>query len=342
MNSKQRIAAINRGDRVDRLPFLPTIFEHSARLIGRTPSETALDEDLLVEAQMKAYSIYGHDAVTVGVDVYNIEAEALGCKIKYHEDNSIPGVISHPFERQCDFESITFSLNKGRIKKILNAAEKINRRIGNEVNVGVGISGPFSVSVELTGYENIMMDCIDADVKVHKMLETVLEFQKRYCDEIIKRGLGVSIFESWATLPLVSPSIYKEYVMPYEKELIHHIKGKNTAAVPLVIGGDTTPIVDNIMETGTTLLVADYKADIGMFTEKASKKNLLVRGNIDPKLVQKGSREEIIVCVKNILDRVRGYDRFVLGTGVIPYDTPVENVLAIREYLEHMAETASL
>jgi uroporphyrinogen decarboxylase len=334
MNSKQRLAAVSRGDRADRIPFLPTIFEHSARLIGRTPSETALDEGLLEEAQVKAYEIYGHDAVTVGIDVYNIEAEALGCKIRYHQDNSIPGVISHPFVGECDFESITFSLNKGRIKNILNAAKKIYERIGSEVSVGVAISGPFSVSIELAGYESIMMDCIDADLKIHKLLEAVFEFQKLYCDEIIKRGLGVSVFESWATLPLVSPSIYKEFVMPYEKELIRYIKSKTAAAVPLVIGGDTTLILDDILETGTTLLVADYNADIEAFVKKASKADLLLRGNIDPKLVQKGTEKEIIHELKRILNRVNGYPKFVLGTGVIPYDTPTENLLVIKKYLE--------
>ena len=298
MNSKQRLAAVSRGDRADRadrIPFLPTIFEHSARLIGRTPSETALDEGLLEEAQVKAYEIYSHDAVTVGIDVYNIEAEALGCKIRYHQDNSIPGVISHPFVGECDFESITFSLNKGRIKNILNAAKKIYERIGSEVSVGVAISGPFSVSIELAGYESIMMDCIDADLKIHKLLEAVFEFQKLYCDEIIKRGLGVSVFESWATLPLVSPSIYKEFVMPYEKELIRYIKSKTAAAVPLVIGGDTTLILDDILETGTTLLVADYNADIEAFVKKASKADLLLRGNIDPKLYKKGRKKKFYI-----------------------------------------------
>lgn len=337
MNSKERLAAVSKGEKPDRIPFLPTIFEHCASVIGRSPSEAALDMDLLVEAQVKAYEVYGHDSVTVGVDVYNIEAEALGCEIKFHDDNSIPGVITHPFSNGIILDDIVFSTGKGRIGRILSAAERIKDRLSSEVGVGLGISGPFSISAELLGYEDIIMRCIDEDEELHRLLEAVLEFQKSYCDEIIKRGLGIAIFESWAAPPLVTPDVYRSYVMPYEKELISYIKSRNVAACPLIIGGDTSSIADNILETGTTLLVADYKVDVRSYIDKASARNIIVRGNIDPKLVQKGSKEDIIRQMEHTLDRMGGYPKFVLGTGVIPYDTPMENLLMMKKYLEEYA-----
>lgn len=115
MNSLQRLTAVSRGKRADRIPFLPTILEHSARLIGKTPSEVAVNAKMLEEALIEAYNFYGHDSLTVGIDVYNIEAEALGCKIRFHEDFSIPGVISHPFEEGFETDTIKFSEEKGRI-----------------------------------------------------------------------------------------------------------------------------------------------------------------------------------------------------------------------------------
>lgn len=337
MNAKQRFAAVSRGERTDRIPFLPTIFEHSAKLIGKTPSQTARDVDLLAEAQIKAYELYRHDSVTVGIDVYNIEAEALGCEIKYHGDNSIPGVISHPFSQGVSPDDIAYSGDLGRIGILLKSAEKINYAIGSEVGVGIGVSGPFSIAAELIGYENMIIQCMDDDEAVHRMLGAILEFQKKYCLDIINKGLGVAIFESWAAPPLISPDVYREFAKPYETELIRFIKSNNLAAVPLIIGGDTTAIADDIIETGTTLLIADYKTDVSAFIEKASRSDLLVRGNIDPKVVQNGTKEEILLHVKRILDKVGDYRKFVLGTGVIPYDTPSENILLIRRYLEDRA-----
>jgi len=336
VNAKQRLRAVNSGEKSDRLPFMPTILEHSAAIIGKTPSETAMDTGLLEAAHLAAYEKYKHDALTIGIDVYNIEAEALGCKVRFHNDNSIPGIFSHPLSESFNIENLTFSTAKGRISKILDAAKNINGRLVNEVNVGVGISGPFSISAELYGFENMIADCIDGESKIIDLLSGVLEFQKCYCDEIINHGLGITMFESWATPPLVSPGIYAEYVAPYEKEIIEHIKSKGTPVVPLVIGGDTSEILDDMLATGTTLIIADFEVDIELFLRKASKKEMTLRGNIDPKLVESGTVEDVIASVDNILQKVKGYNKFILGTGVVPYGTPPENILAIKSYLEHI------
>ncbi len=333
------MAAVARGEKADRIPFMPTVFEHSAALIGKTPSETATDRKLLEEAQVRAYETYGHDVVTVGIDVYNIEAEALGCCIRYHEDNSIPGVSSHPLEESLDASGIVFSPGKGRISLILDAAEAVSCRIGNEVAVGVGICGPFSVAVELAGYGRIIMECLDGGKRAHRLLERVLEFQREYCREIAARGLGITVFESWATPPLLSPEVYREFVATYERELINYIKKDlRMASAPLVIGGDTTPIVDDIIGTGTTLLVADYKVDPRAYARKARENNLMLRCNIDPKLVEKGPASDILAAAEKLVAAADGYEKFVLGTGVIPYGTPPENLLAIKRFLVSIAD----
>ncbi|MEN6313763.1 MAG: uroporphyrinogen decarboxylase family protein [Clostridiaceae bacterium] len=339
MTSIERLAAVSRGEKADGIPFLPTILEHSAKLLGKTPSEAAVDAQILEAAHIAAYNKYGHDSLTIGIDVYNIEAEALGCTIRYHTDNSIPGVISHPMAEHFDAGSIFFSEDMGRIGLVLEAAARVEKNVGSEVNTSIGICGPFSVAVELYGYENVIEDIVDDGSRVRELLNAVLEFQKSYCNSIIKRGLGITVFESWATPPLISPAVYAEYVMPYERELIRHMKKNDAASAPLVIGGDTSLIVDSIIDTGTTLLVADFDADLAAYVRKAEKNGLLLRGNIDPKLVEMGPADEIINCVDKILQKVQGYPRFVLGTGVIPYSTPPENILLIKNYLEKVSET---
>jgi len=62
-----------------------------------------------------------------------------------NNDNSIPGVISHPFSEEYDLESIFYSTDKGRIQMMLNAAENVKMRIGSYVNMSMGISGSFSI-----------------------------------------------------------------------------------------------------------------------------------------------------------------------------------------------------
>jgi uroporphyrinogen decarboxylase len=219
---------------------------------------------------------------------------------------------------------------------ILDAAESIKKRIGSYTKVSIGISGPFSICAELAGFEKLIIDCMSDDNIVYDLLKKILDHQKEYCNEIIKRGLGITLFESWAAPPLISPDIYKNFVMPYEKQLISYIREQDVHYIPLVIGGDTTAIIHDMIETGTSLLISDYKTDINYFVENAKENNLAIRGNIDPKLIERGPVEEIIMQLEVMLKKVNGYNKFIVGSGVLPYNTPSENVLAIRKYLENM------
>ncbi len=63
-----------------KLEWEPAIYEHKAALIGRPPVDVANSAKLLTEAVRKEYEIYLADYITVGLDVYNIEAEVLGAE----------------------------------------------------------------------------------------------------------------------------------------------------------------------------------------------------------------------------------------------------------------------
>ena len=312
-----------------KITFMPTILEYAASVINQTPSAAAINEELLSRAHIKASKVFQGDLITVGIDVYNIEAEALGSDVRFFDDNSIPGIISRPPIAIDD--ELEFSTERGRIKLILSAAEAVKKEISG-VPVGIGICAPFSILVERLGYEEALFLMLSDEDAAHRLLQKLLSFQKKYCEEIAKRGLGVTIFESWATPPLISPQMYREFAFPHEKELISAVKSYGIAAAPLVIGGDTSLIADDILLTGSTLLVADYCADIALYLKKASDAGVTLRVNIDPKMVQSAAADELIEKAKKVITQVGGYEKFVLGTGVIPYDTPPENLIALREF----------
>ncbi len=67
----------------------PAIYEHKAALIGRKPIEVACDAELFTQALLKEYEVYGADFLTVGLDVYNIEADVQAFKAALGDDTSI-------------------------------------------------------------------------------------------------------------------------------------------------------------------------------------------------------------------------------------------------------------
>ena len=155
MLPRERMAMVAQGKLPDRVPFVPTIYEHAAALIGVTPSEMARSEALIVRGQLEAYRRYGHDLVAVGIDIYNVEAEALGCSVQYFEDNSIPSVNAHVLAEGSispDSLQVPDPESAGRMPMLLSAAETVRREIGQEVPVSAASVGPFTLAALLRGF----------------------------------------------------------------------------------------------------------------------------------------------------------------------------------------------
>ena len=73
-----------------RIPFTPAVYEHAARFVGRTPAEVSRNAGLLFQAHRRAYLEYRHQPIAVGIDIYNLEAEAYGAKVELVEGEVHP------------------------------------------------------------------------------------------------------------------------------------------------------------------------------------------------------------------------------------------------------------
>jgi len=311
------------------LPFSPTILEHAAATINQTPSACALNAALLAQAHITAYHQYHPATVTIGMDIYNIEAEALGCTVRFYTDNSIPGIVTRPQN-----PTIQFSKSLGRIQLLLNAAAQVKSELNTQTTVSIAICGPFSILIELLGFETALDNFYDQPDHTHHLLHQLLNFQKAYCAQITALGLGAVVFESWASPPLVSPAMYREFALPYETQLFAHMKELGLPACPLVIGGDTSNIADDMLTSGATTLLSDYNTPLNLYIQKAREKNLPVRANIDPKLLLAGDWQQITNRVQEIYTAAKEYPKLIIGSGVVPYDTPPANLLRVKEIIK--------
>ena len=65
----------------------------------------------------------------------------------------------------------------------------------------------------------------------------------------------------------------------------------------------------------------------------AANPDVTVRVNLDPRLYTQGTRDEILADVDRVIELAAGRDTVLLGTGAIPYETPSENLLLIKDYV---------
>ncbi|KLU60664.1 uroporphyrinogen decarboxylase [Peptococcaceae bacterium CEB3] len=338
---KERMERVFAGLRPDRIPFVPTIYEHAAALLGKTPSDLARNEELLVDGQLAAYERYRHDLVVVGLDIYNVEAEALGCQVDFYTSTDIPGVVKHVLaEDSGKLLKLTPPDPEvsARMPLIIGAAMKVREKIGTEVNVGGAMVGPFTLAAMLRGFEQFIFDLVLEPDFAGSLLDFTTAVGIRFGGALVREGLGAAINESWIAQPLLSPDLYREFVLPRHKKLIEEIKDQGPGFVSLISGGDTTAIADDLVRTGSAILMADYNTDQLLFKQKAQEARVVLRASLDSKLMELGTEEQIEEQALRVLRTCAPGGRFIMGCGVVSYQTDPARILRLKKVVQEFQE----
>lgn len=339
MTSRERMDRVLRGERPDRVPFVPSVYEHGAAVIGVTPTEASLDPRLMARAAVESYRLYGHDLITVGIDIYNIEAEAFGCPVRRFEDSSIPAIEGHPLGGSKPLDPSALAIPRegqsgNRLGLIVEATRRVMEEVGEETMVYACMGGPFSQAVELRGFDRLIADMEETPSAVHALLEKTTALSIAHACRLSQTGAGVNIYESWATLPLISPAIFRDFVVPCEKRIVRAVRERFSTPGPAVImGGDTAALIDFFVETGTSLVVADYMTDFSLMRGRlaAAGSPIVIRGCLDPKQIERGDWAGLAGPIRALASKARGMNRYVWGCGCVPLPTPAEHLLRFKE-----------
>jgi uroporphyrinogen decarboxylase len=336
ITGREIINLLNKGELPPRVPFVPVIYEHAAGLIGVNTSDLARNVDLIVKGQLAAYHLYKQDLVSVGVDIYNIEAEALGCKVSYFDDSSVPSISEPIISNIDDLRKLKVPnpTTDGRMPLFISATGRINEAIGKEVYVSGTVVGPFTLAAILRGFEPFLMDLITDEEFALEQLKFASEVSFRYAKAFINIGVGVAINESWIAPPLLSPDIFESVVFEFEQKLISRFKSYGTKNVALICGGNTSSIAKLLVQTGTSLLMADSNSDQAAIKRLCEQHQINLRASIDSALVQGGNYELLEASVKDVIAKCAANGRFIFGCGIVSADTPVANVLNLKELVD--------
>jgi uroporphyrinogen-III decarboxylase len=317
------------------MDFSPSVYEHAARFVGRSPWEVSRDPDLLFHAHAAAYRRYRHVPITVGIDIYNLEAEAYGAVVNEPQGKTIPAVSEPLFSSVSKMKNLKgYDPRDGRPGMVIS----VGRRLAEELpgaKVRIPVSGPFSISGLLLGLERLLLALVTEPEEIYRVLLNLAHNQLVFCEEIIRQGLGITFFESGATPPLVSPAHFDKIVRPVLKELLQNIKSLTKEPAALIIGGDTFPILDSILDTGAEYLICPFETDQPAFFKKLSlHPGVYVRVNVNPKIIAKGVWKDIEAEISRVVHISKGRDKVCIGTGALPYETDPENVVKMIDWIK--------
>jgi uroporphyrinogen decarboxylase len=319
-----------------KIAFTPVIYEHAARFVGRSPWDVSRDPELLFAAHRAAYLEYRQQVIAVAIDIYNLEAEAYGAKVEASTPDAIPaihrpllgsldeGVNLPPFDPERD----------GRIAMLLSVAQRLKREFP-EADVRLPVGGPFSIAFNLRGINGLCLDAADRPEMLARMLMRLAENQAVLCRAIVKAGLDVAFFESAAAPPILSPRQFHELEMPALRRVLEIAAECVGHPVPCIMGGNTYPVIDDLLSTGTNYLACNVETNQAALVERVARTHphVKVRVNLDPGVVACRDPQRIYRAIDHVLAIVGPRTNCLMGTGAMPLETPPENIRLIREYV---------
>lgn len=319
-----------------KIAFTPAVYENAARFTGRSPWEVSRDPELLFAGHRAAYLEYRHRPIAVGIDIYTLEAEAYGAKIAQPSGNGIPAVedpICATIEEALALQAYD-PARAGRIAMVIAVGQRLKRELP-EADVRIPVAGPFSVAFNLRGITGLCEDSVICPEETARALMHLAENQTGFCRAVAAAGLDIAFFESAAAPPMLSPKQFHDLELPALRRILEIAAECVGHPVPCIMGGNTFPVLADLLSTGTGFLVSNPETDQRAFVAEVSRTHphVKVRVNMNSGIVACADRDRIYREIDRILEFAGGRPNCLLGTGALPFETPPENVRLIREYV---------
>jgi uroporphyrinogen-III decarboxylase len=156
--------------------------------------------------------------------------------------------------------------------------------------------------------------------------------QVEFCEEVVRNGLDIAFFESAATPPLLSPQNFRQIELGALKEIMQKTAAIVGHPVPCIMGGDTLPILDDILSTGTGYVCCPAKTNQLKFVEKLrDHPKVTVRINMDARAITSKNFEDAEKEVDRVLALADNRPNVCIGTGCLPFEAEPEVVLKVKE-----------
>lgn len=330
MNGYERIHAALRGEIPDRTPVMLHNFMMAAREAGITMRQYREDPQAIRDSLAMAVEKYAYDGIVVDVDTATL-AGALGVPIDFPED--LPARSVGP--RLGSLEEIRNlpPVDIGRYRGVqvwLEATALLRRRFGNEIMIrGNCDQAPFSLACGMRSIEEWMLDLTDPEKRplADALLEYCFTATSQFVRLMAEAGAHmVSSGDSPAGPDMISPNMYREFALPYERRVAQLA---NELGLPYVlhICGKTDLILSDMAATGASGLELDFKTDVRLARERLNNETTFI-GNIDPsRVLARGTPSLVAEKTRELLTVFADTPRFILNAGcAIPADTPPENL----------------
>lgn len=329
MTPKRRFLSGILGGRVDRPPVgsvTSVANVEQMEMTGAFFPDAHLDGEKMARLAAGAHDILGYDAIMPYFSV-QAEAAALGCEVDWGDVENMPVERSHPWMDPEEVRIPNDFLEKPSIKAVLDAIRILRRKCGHRVTIAGKVMGPWTLSYHLHGLQDFLIETIAEPDKVRRFLDRLKEVSVLFGVAQIQAGADVLCIADHATGDLVGPWTYRDFLLPYHKELTQRL-GCPTV---LHICGNTLDRMGYICESGFDCFHFDSKVDAKDAVKEIGGRISLMGNVNNPEILLNGTP-----------DQVAEQTRYAMEAGVqvigpecaIPLRTPLENLKAIARVVK--------
>ncbi|MDF2613118.1 MAG: methylcobalamin:coenzyme methyltransferase [Clostridia bacterium] len=326
MSAKKLVLDAMRNQQTERAPWVPFVGCHAASLIGVNAEEYFKSSEHIYNGVLKACEEYRPDGLPVLFDL-QVEAEALGCELKYAENNP-PSVVTHPLASGVKLEDLTVPTEKdGRFPVVMEATKKICEALGDKIALYGLITGPYTLALHLRGTD-IFFDMMDDPDYLH----SVMAFCEKVCINTAKMYMDAGVDIVAIVDPMtsqISPDSFAEFVAPYAARVFDYIRDAGKLS-SFFVCGDAKKNIEEMCKCKPNNISIDENIPLEYVKEVAGKYDVSFGGNIKLTLsLLFGTVTDCIKDTKNCM-AIGGTKGYILAPGCdMPFSTPVENVKAI-------------
>lgn len=372
MTPKVRVLTAMNLQKPDRIPFMCQLsIGHFLQKLNISPAEFWFEKNVFADALIEMRNIYDFDGILISLHGHYPDWKSKVKKIKKENttefiewkngdkticvNNDLPQYIYSEKKNifnltDFDIESLPSTLNYIPVSQDLhfqiNQNDKFSiyydilKRAGDRYSIHGEITSPFDYYLDLTGHQDGLIGLMDAPDKVHKIINHYTQLIKNLSLEMCETGIdAIKISSPFAGAGFISPNDYKEFVLPYEREIALAIREKGIHVYTHTCGAinDRLEMMFEAGINGIECLDPEPIGDVDLSDAKKRNHQLgFIKGNLDSvNLLLFGSDEEIKKETINCLNIGKEFGGLILSTACsVAPAVKREKLLFVRELVE--------
>lgn len=318
---KERMEGAFKGERLDRVAVFLLLGGHFAEKAGYSLQQFLTEPEAALNTMKVTCDELETDIIFVPFNPFMPDAQEAIRKMM----GKVPSIKRDDIKEKLPKWHVRDAREDKLFAAHLDICKRTVEMFPNHYLLSL-VGGPWSFAMDLRGIEETMQDIYDDKPFLHDLMKFTTETVIVRSLALVELGVTPFIGDPSSGMSMISPPVYREFVLPYHQQIVDAVHKKGGRVV-FHICGYVDPIMKELVSIGTDGLSIDGPSSLQKLFEVGRGKTTII-GNIDPVLFVEGNFDQIEEKVKECME-VSGKDaRYAIAPGCqIPLAAPIENVL---------------